>query len=170
MLGDCLGKARQRSGSTRQQNMIDFVMWCAGKEKLQGTANFLHHVLYEGFEYSGFVIVGQFTAAFFGFGLLLVPALALTPLTFTELWPLLIVLTIEWWSDARASAMLGDTGSNLLGALAGVFLVQSLPLMGQTVLLVVLLALNLASERLSISATIEKTRWLKWLDHKLGAR
>lgn len=108
--------------------------------------------------------------AFFGFGLLLVPALALTPLTFTELWPLLIVLTIEWWSDARASAMLGDTGSNLLGALAGVFLVQSLPLMGQTVLLVVLLALNLVSERLSISATIEKTRWLKWLDHKLGAR
>ncbi|WP_395138106.1 hypothetical protein [Armatimonas sp.] len=108
--------------------------------------------------------------AFFGFGLLLLPALALTPLSFTELWPLLIVLAIEWWSDARASAMLGDTGSNLLGALAGVFLVQSLPLMGQAVLLVLLLTLNLVAERLSLTATIEKTRWLKWLDARLGVR
>ncbi|WP_395092713.1 hypothetical protein [Armatimonas sp.] len=108
--------------------------------------------------------------AFFGFSLLWLPALIVAPLTFTDLWPLVIVLMIEWWADARASAMLGDTGSNLLGALAGIFLVQSLPLIGQAVLVVLLLALNLAAERLSLSAVIEKTRWLHWLDRRLGVR
>ncbi|MBB6052098.1 hypothetical protein [Armatimonas rosea] len=108
--------------------------------------------------------------ALFGFGLLVVPALVLAPRSFLDLWPLLIVLAIEWWADARASAMLGDTGSNLLGALAGVFLVQSLPLVGMVAVLVLLLALNLAAERVSITATIEKTSWLRWLDRRLGVR
>ena len=108
--------------------------------------------------------------AFFGFSLLLLPALAFAPAPFLDLWPLLIVLVIEWQADARATAMLGDTGSNLLGALAGIFLVQSLPLSGQALLCALLLALNLAAERLSISATIEKTLWLKWLDRRLGVR
>ena len=108
--------------------------------------------------------------AFFGFGALLLPALILAPALFLPLWPLLIVLAIEWWADSRAQAMLGDTGSNLLGALAGVFAVHSLPLTLQAVILVLLLALNLIAERVSITATIEKTPWLRWLDRRLGVR
>ena len=108
--------------------------------------------------------------AFFGFGLLLLPALIAAPLTFLPLWPLLIVLGIEWIADSLAHAMLGDTGANLLGALAGVFLVQSLPLVGQAIVLALLVALNLVAERFSITATIEKTPWLKWLDRRLGVR
>lgn len=108
--------------------------------------------------------------ACFGFTLLLLPAVALAPVAFLPLWPLLLVLLIEWWADSRAQAMLGDTGSNLLGALAGVFLVKSLPLLGQGLVLALLLALNLVAERVSITGFIEKTTWLRALDRRLGVR
>ncbi len=108
--------------------------------------------------------------AFFGFGLLLIPSLLVAPLLFPPLWPLAIVLAIEWWADSRAQAMLGDTGSNLLGALAGVVAVQSLPLALQGIVLALLLTLNLLAERISITTTIEKIPWLRWLDKQLGVR
>lgn len=108
--------------------------------------------------------------ALFVFSVLLVPALVIAPRSFLELWPLALVLGIEWWADARGSSMLGDTGSNLLGALAGVFLVQSLPFVGQVGVLALLLFLNWTAERVSLTATIEKTPWLRWLDRRLGVR
>jgi UDP-N-acetylmuramyl pentapeptide phosphotransferase/UDP-N-acetylglucosamine-1-phosphate transferase len=108
--------------------------------------------------------------ACFGFALFLLPAALAAPLLFASLWPLAIVLAIEWCADSRAHAMLGDTGSNLLGALAGILAVQALPFTGQVILLTVLLALNLAAERTSLSGVIEKTPWLRALDRKLGVR
>lgn len=108
--------------------------------------------------------------ACFGFALFLLPAALAAPLLFASLWPLAIVLAIEWWADSRAHAMLGDTGSNLLGAFAGILAVQALPFAGQVILLTVLLALNLAAERTSLSGVIEKTPWLRALDRKLGVR
>lgn len=69
--------------------------------------------------------------------------------------------------DLKAKAMLGDAGANPLGALLGLGLVVavgwSLPALAGWA--VGLLALNLASEKWSFSAVIERTPWLARLDH-----
>jgi hypothetical protein len=41
--------------------------------------------------------------ACFGFALFLLPAALAAPLLFASLWPLAIVLAIEWWADSRAT-------------------------------------------------------------------
>lgn len=71
--------------------------------------------------------------------------------------------------DLKERAMLGDMGANAAGALAGSLLASALPLPGLVVALVVLLALNLASERVSFSAVIEGNGVLRWIDG-LGRR
>ena len=69
--------------------------------------------------------------------------------------------------DLRARAMLGDAGANPLGALLGLGLAASLagsrPVLWGVV--VVVAALNLASERWSFSEVIAKNAWLARLDH-----
>jgi UDP-GlcNAc:undecaprenyl-phosphate GlcNAc-1-phosphate transferase len=69
-----------------------------------------------------------------------------------------------WRFDVGESAMLGDAGANAMGALAGFLLVWRSPLWVVAVLAVVLFALNLASERVSFSAVIERVAFLKWVD------
>ncbi len=66
--------------------------------------------------------------------------------------------------DVRERAMLGDTGANLLGALAGLWLVLTLSGTGQLVALVLLAAITLYGELRSISALVEKTPLLRALD------
>ncbi len=66
--------------------------------------------------------------------------------------------------DLRERAMLGDTGANLLGALAGLWLVLSLSQTGQLIALIVLLAITLYGEIRSISEVIERTPGLRELD------
>jgi UDP-GlcNAc:undecaprenyl-phosphate/decaprenyl-phosphate GlcNAc-1-phosphate transferase len=66
--------------------------------------------------------------------------------------------------DLRERAMLGDTGANLLGALAGLWLVLTLSGTGQLVALGLLAALTLYGEFRSISAFIERTPGLRELD------
>jgi UDP-N-acetylmuramyl pentapeptide phosphotransferase/UDP-N-acetylglucosamine-1-phosphate transferase len=66
--------------------------------------------------------------------------------------------------DLRERAMLGDTGSNLLGALAGLWLVLTLSGTGQLIALVLLGAITLYGELRSISALIERTPGLRELD------
>ncbi|MGC4042850.1 MAG: hypothetical protein QM758_03525 [Armatimonas sp.] len=105
----------------------------------------------------------------FGFLLLLLPSL-LTAKTMPAILPVLLAALIEWPFDARAKSMMGDTGANCLGALAGMLALQSLPLWGQGVLLALLLTLNLLSERYSIQKTIQSTPWLNWVDRYLGIR
>lgn len=88
--------------------------------------------------------------------------------------PLLFVFVptlLVWERDARALVMLGDTGSNLLGASLGLALAMPatpLPLKGFA--LVVLLALHLLVERLSLTALIEKQPLLRALDRLTGIR
>lgn len=69
--------------------------------------------------------------------------------------------------DLKARAMLGDAGANPLGAVLGLGLAVNLA--GSTwslaALVVVLLALNVVSERVSFSAMIARNRWLARLDH-----
>lgn len=69
-----------------------------------------------------------------------------------------------WRADLGERGMLGDMGANAAGALAGWLLAGALPAAGLAIAAAVLLALNLASERVSFSAVIEGNAGLRWLD------
>jgi len=64
----------------------------------------------------------------------------------------------------RERAMLGDTGSNLIGALAGISLLVTLGQTGVYVALGIVVALNIYGEFRSISRTIEGVPLLRSLD------
>jgi len=64
----------------------------------------------------------------------------------------------------RERAMLGDTGSNLLGAIAGVWLLTALGPDARLVALAVVAGLTIYGELRSISATIDRVPPLRWLD------
>ena len=66
--------------------------------------------------------------------------------------------------DLRERAMLGDTGSNLVGALAGLLLVLTLSATGQLIALGLLLVITVYGELRSISELIERTPGLRELD------
>jgi UDP-GlcNAc:undecaprenyl-phosphate/decaprenyl-phosphate GlcNAc-1-phosphate transferase len=66
--------------------------------------------------------------------------------------------------DLRERAMLGDTGANLLGALAGLWLVLALSGTGQVIALILLAALTVYGELRSISGFVERTPGLRHLD------
>ena len=66
--------------------------------------------------------------------------------------------------DLRERAMLGDTGANLLGALAGLWLVLTLSGTGQLVALALLAVVTLYGELRSISELIERVPGLRELD------
>ena len=69
-----------------------------------------------------------------------------------------------WRYDLGERAMLGDMGANAMGALAGFILAWRSPLWLLAILAVVLLALNVVSERVSFSKVIRRVRFLSWLD------
>jgi UDP-GlcNAc:undecaprenyl-phosphate/decaprenyl-phosphate GlcNAc-1-phosphate transferase len=64
----------------------------------------------------------------------------------------------------RERAMLGDTGSNLLGAVGGVWLLTTLGPDARLIALAVIVGLTIYGELRSISATIESVPPLRWLD------
>ena len=64
----------------------------------------------------------------------------------------------------RERAMLGDTGSNLLGAIGGVWLLTTLGSDARLIALAVVAGLTIYGELRSISATIESVPPLRWLD------
>jgi UDP-GlcNAc:undecaprenyl-phosphate GlcNAc-1-phosphate transferase len=66
--------------------------------------------------------------------------------------------------DVRERAMLGDTGSNLVGALAGLWLVLTLSTLGLAIATGVLLIVTAYGEIRSLSALIERTPLLRHLD------
>jgi len=68
------------------------------------------------------------------------------------------------WLTLGEKAMLGDTGSNLIGAIAGVWLLTVLGGDGRLIALAVVLALTIYGELRSISATIDSVPPLRWLD------
>jgi len=69
-----------------------------------------------------------------------------------------------WGDDASERGVLGDAGANAFGMLAGLLLASALPLGGAIVVAALLLGLNLASEKVSFSAVIERTPWLAAID------
>ncbi|MFI5009763.1 MAG: hypothetical protein ACHQDY_05750 [Solirubrobacterales bacterium] len=66
--------------------------------------------------------------------------------------------------DLRERAMLGDTGANLIGGLAGLWIVLTLSATGQAIALALLLVITVYGEFRSISALVEKTPGVRWLD------
>jgi UDP-GlcNAc:undecaprenyl-phosphate/decaprenyl-phosphate GlcNAc-1-phosphate transferase len=70
--------------------------------------------------------------------------------------------------DLRERCMLGDTGANVLGAAVGLGVVASTGTAVNAAVAIVLLVLNVASEFVSFSAVIDRTRPLRWAD-RLGA-
>jgi UDP-GlcNAc:undecaprenyl-phosphate GlcNAc-1-phosphate transferase len=68
------------------------------------------------------------------------------------------------WFTLRERAMLGDTGSNLVGAIGGVWLLTTLGGNGRLVALAAVLALTAYGELRSISRTVESVPPLRWLD------
>jgi UDP-GlcNAc:undecaprenyl-phosphate GlcNAc-1-phosphate transferase len=68
------------------------------------------------------------------------------------------------WYTLRERAMLGDTGSNLIGALAGVSLLETLGDPARLAALGAVAALNLYGEFRSITVTIERVPLLRQLD------
>jgi UDP-GlcNAc:undecaprenyl-phosphate/decaprenyl-phosphate GlcNAc-1-phosphate transferase len=65
--------------------------------------------------------------------------------------------------------MLGDTGSNLLGAVAGLWLVLALDTAGQAVAAALMAALTIFGEFRSLTAAIDRVPPLRALD-SLGRR
>jgi hypothetical protein len=68
------------------------------------------------------------------------------------------------WLTLGERAMLGDTGSNLIGAIAGVWLLTVLGADARLVALAIVLAVTVYGEIRSISATIDSVPPLRWLD------
>jgi hypothetical protein len=95
-----------------------------------------------------------------------------------SLWPFaaLVLLTVvtgpalvAWPYDTRERGMLGDAGSNAMGALAGYLLALVFAWVPLALVALAVVALNLLSERVSFSEAIEGNRVLSWLDG-LGRR
>jgi UDP-N-acetylmuramyl pentapeptide phosphotransferase/UDP-N-acetylglucosamine-1-phosphate transferase len=69
--------------------------------------------------------------------------------------------------DLREVAMLGDAGSNVLGFIVGVGLVDTLGTWGLGVVLAVILGLHLLAETVTLSRIIDASPPLRWFD-RLG--
>jgi len=72
-------------------------------------------------------------------------------------------------ADLGERRMLGDTGANLLGAVLGLAVVLETSRPVRTGVLLALVLLNLASERVSFTKVIDATPGLRHLD-RLGRR
>ncbi len=72
-------------------------------------------------------------------------------------------------ADLGERLMLGDTGANLLGAVLGLAVVLETSRPVRTAVLIALVVLNLASERISFTKVIDATPGLRHLD-RLGRR
>jgi UDP-N-acetylmuramyl pentapeptide phosphotransferase/UDP-N-acetylglucosamine-1-phosphate transferase len=72
-------------------------------------------------------------------------------------------------TDLAARSMLGDCGANALGAGVATAAAAALPRTGRLLVLAGVAALNLVSERVSFTAVIERTPWLRALD-QLGRK
>lgn len=107
------------------------------------------------------IIVASAGTVVFGGQVLLTHGLAMLVAVFAILMGPAIA---AWPYDVGERAMLGDAGANPAGAIVGFVIVASLPTIGVIVFALLMLALNLASERWSFSAVIEKNRVLSWLD------
>lgn len=79
----------------------------------------------------------------------------------------LIVALLILPFDLKERVMLGDAGSMAMGALVGWSIIATMSVWVRVTALVLLAALHLATERVSLSDLIDRTAALRWLD-RLG--
>lgn len=106
---------------------------------------------------------GRAIKAFVALGILLL-AVSRTMRPLWSLGGLLAPALVAGGYDLRERAMLGDTGSNLLGALAGLWLVLTVGTAGQLAALLALCLVSGYAEFSSLSALVERTPLLRGLD------
>ena len=73
-------------------------------------------------------------------------------------------LPVLAYYDLGEKGMLGDTGSNAIGAIAGLWMVLVLDTTAQLIALAVVFLITLYGEFRSISQLIDRTPVLRWLD------
>lgn len=78
--------------------------------------------------------------------------------------PALAILLYYLPYDLRARVMLGDVGSNLLGAILGVMMAWMLTDAGKLMAVALLIGLQVAAEKVSFTEIISKTSWLRKFD------
>ncbi|MBJ7457848.1 MAG: hypothetical protein JHD02_01540 [Thermoleophilaceae bacterium] len=78
-------------------------------------------------------------------------------------------LPVLLYYDLGEQGMLGDTGSNAIGAIAGVWMVLTLSTTAQLIALAIVVLITLYGEFRSISQLIDRTPMLRFIDH-LGRR
>jgi len=71
--------------------------------------------------------------------------------------------------DLKAEAMMGDTGSNLLGGVLGLVLAWNLSFSSKVIVLFLLVIFHLYTEKHSLTETIARINWLRYLD-ELGRK
>ena len=105
---------------------------------------------------SGFIIILAFSGSNF--------------LNFTSLFlPILAIMIYYLPFDLQEKVMMGDSGSNLLGASLGIMMAWMLSPVGKIVALVILVSLQLLAEKVSFSKVIEEYRVLRYID-EMGRR
>lgn len=89
---------------------------------------------------------------------------------FWSLWGLIIPPVAGLlWGDLKEQSMMGDVGSNSLGAILGLAFVINLSQTVNLIILIVLAVLHLITERFSLSEFIEKAPIIKQFD-ELGVK
>lgn len=78
--------------------------------------------------------------------------------------PILAIVLFYLPFDLKAKVMMGDVGSNLLGATLGVMMAWMLTDLGKIVAVALLIAVQLVAEKYSFTKIIEKYRWLRNFD------
>jgi UDP-N-acetylmuramyl pentapeptide phosphotransferase/UDP-N-acetylglucosamine-1-phosphate transferase len=78
-------------------------------------------------------------------------------------------LPVLLFYDLGEQGMLGDAGSNVIGAIAGIWMIVTLDVTGQLIALAVVLLITLYGEFRSISKLIDRTPVLRFFD-QLGRR
>ncbi|MCL5283948.1 MAG: hypothetical protein M1330_04465 [Armatimonadetes bacterium] len=76
----------------------------------------------------------------------------------------------EYLMDSRAEVMLGDSGSNLLGAMLGWGLIGLAPPTFRWIAFWLLISFHLFTEKWSLSEVIDRQPILRWLDRRIGVR
>jgi UDP-N-acetylmuramyl pentapeptide phosphotransferase/UDP-N-acetylglucosamine-1-phosphate transferase len=99
-----------------------------------------------------------------GFGLLCLPSIILGPNSLHLLGPLLAAAVISGPSDFSGRSMMGDVGANVLGAAAGLALVASLAPTARVAAVLVLLAIHLLCERVSLTDLMARHAGLRFID------
>jgi len=82
---------------------------------------------------------------------------------------LLPPVLVLFYTELREQCMIGDVGSNILGAILGFTFVVNFTTVPKVVVLFLLLAVQVYAERYSITELVDRVSFLKWFD-ELGRK